>query len=567
MKALTQFIVFLGMSLLTPALAQAPFTRITVGEIVTDQEASVAGAWTDYDNDGFIDLFVPNILWAGVQGTNALYHNNRDGTFTRVCTSPFTNDVGDFGAAGWGDYDNDGHPDLVVAVYSLDGRARNPVYHNNGDGTFTTVTNTIALTSNAALATAWADYDSDGQLDLFVSTEMTPEMPLTNFLFHNDGGGAFTRITAGDVVEDGGSQGAAWADYDTDGDLDLFVSNNGREFIPSLPYANNLFYLNEGNGNLVRQNLTNLTTDPGIAHGCAWGDYDNDGWLDLFVPQYSLDGRPRSLLYRNNRDGTFTRIPNGPIVTDIGDSIAGTWGDYDNDGHLDLFVSNRSTQRNFLYHNNGDGTFTKITTGAPVTDSAYSFDCVWGDYDNDGFLDLFVATGGNRQRQANFLYRNNGNTNSWVVLKLVGTVSNRSAIWAKVRLRATLRGQTVWQLREISGGQNFGSQNDSRAHFGLGDATSADLVRIEWPLGIVQELTNVAANQILTITEPAQLVPESAGRFQIQCWINQSFEVEASTDLASWSTVATATNTAGTLVFEDAEAGQHESRYYRVVAR
>jgi hypothetical protein len=168
---------------------------------------------------------------------------------------------------------------------------------------------------------------------------------------------------------------------------------------------------------------------------------------------------------------------------------------------------------------------------------------------------------------AEFLRRNDSNADTRRRLRLVGTVSNCSAIGAKVCARATFGGQELRQVREVSGGSGHCSQNELRAHFGLGDATNVDLLRIEWPSGIVQGLKDVPAKQILTVTEPPRLIPQGAGAFQIQCWINQSFDVEASTDLAHWSNVATLTNTTGALMFEDAEADQHASRYYRVVTQ
>jgi hypothetical protein len=167
----------------------------------------------------------------------------------------------------------------------------------------------------------------------------------------------------------------------------------------------------------------------------------------------------------------------------------------------------------------------------------------------------------------NYLYHNNGLAagfaNHWLIVKPAGTVSNRSAIGAKVRVLATIRGSATWQLRVITGAY----YDDLRAHFGLGDAEHIDLVRIEWPSGVVQEVTNVDANQILEVTEPARLIPQGKGGFQIQCWIHQSFEVQCSTDLAQWNTAATVTNETGTLIFADAEADQHECRYYRAVAK
>jgi hypothetical protein len=186
----------------------------------------------------------------------------------------------------------------------------------------------------------------------------------------------------------------------------------------------------------------------------------------------------------------------------------------------------------------------------------------WFDYDNDGFLDVCLLNGDDNVSiwTANQLFHNNGNANAWLTVKPIGTVSNRDGVGAKVRVLATYAGESRWQRRDITGG-GLSNGNHRYAHFGLGDATKVDTLRIEWPSGIVQEFRDVAAKEILTVTEPSRLIPQGVGAFQIQCWINQSFEVEASTDLASWSTVATVTNTTGTLVFEDAEADQHASRY------
>jgi hypothetical protein len=192
------------------------------------------------------------------------------------------------------------------------------------------------------------------------------------------------------------------------------------------------------------------------------------------------------------------------------------------------------------------------------------FGC-WADFDNDGFPDLVVAN----TYQANggmFIYRNNGNANHWLNLGLVGTVSNRSAIGAKVRLLATIGGKTFWQLREISGYCSR-AQPDPRALFGLGDATTVEVLRIEWPSGIVQELTNLPANQFLTVTEPPRLRPLASNGFQIQCWINQSFDIETSTDLTAWAHVTTLTNETGTLEYHEKVKNDDDCRYYRVLAR
>jgi Leucine-rich repeat (LRR) protein len=240
-----------------------------------------------------------------------------------------------------------------------------------------------------------------------------------------------------------------------------------------------------------------VVTTGSESSGSSWGDYDNDGDLDLFVANASSQD---NFLYANNGNGTFTELTTGPVVTDGGNSAGSSWGDYDSDGDLDLFVANTQNQDNFLYANDGDGTFTKVTTGPVVSDGSVSYGSSWGDYDNDGDLDLVVAN----YNQNNFLYANVGNANHWINLQLVGRQSNVSAIGAKVRIRAAIGGSPVWQLCEISGqtGGGYGSQNSLNAEFGLGDATTIDSIKVEWPSGIAWDTTDVAVDQFLTITEP-----------------------------------------------------------------
>ncbi len=540
----------------------ATFTKITSGSIVTDGGFSGGCAWGDYDGDGFIDLFVANAL----VHTNFLYRNNRDGTFTRMTNASLgsmVSDVGDSSGGAWADYDNDGYLDLFVVNY----RKKSFLYHNNGDGSFTKIMQGPVVNDvGDGVAAAWADYDNDGAVDLFVSVTAS----LTNFLYHGNGDGTFTRIVSGDLATDwGGGQVPAWGDYDNDGDLDLFLPNNAAEFFPA-PYSNNLFYVNTGGGSFTRIASGNIAADPGFAHACAWGDYDNDGYLDLFVTQNSNAGRPKSLLYHNDRNGNFTRITQGDIVNDLGDSTGCAWGDYDNDGFLDLFVANRD-RSNFLYRNNGDGTFAKITSGAIVNDGGISVGCAWGDYDNDGFLDLFVANGEVTQSQNNFLYHNNGNSNQWIKVQCVGTASNRSAIGAKVRVAASIGGVMRWQLREISGGSGLG-QNDLRANIGLGDATNVHTVRIEWPSGTVQEFHNLAVKQILTVTEPPRLqtvgmAPGGSFQLLLTGGVGLRYDIETSADLAAWTLLTSVTNVSRTMTISDVGSTHFNQRFYRALSR
>jgi hypothetical protein len=325
--------------------------------------------------------------------------------------------------------------------------------------------------------------------------------------------------------------------------------------------------------------FTNLSNSAAV----AWGDYDNDGFLDAFI---SINPQGKNLLYHNNGDGTFTLVTNSVIGSEIGSSTGCAWGDYDNDGWLDLFVARTGTDSNFnivahennwLYHNNGDGTFTKVTSGSLVNEIGPSFGAAWGDYDNDGFVDLFVSNGFIISSANNFLYHNNGNSNNWINFRLVGTVSNRSAIGAKVRVKATISGKTFWQMREISGGSGHGSQNDLRANFGLGDATNVDLVRIEWPSGIVQTMTNIASKQFLTVVEGqspgtnnpprfTNVARTTAGVTDLSVSGDTGFVYlfEASTNLQNWSWLGTGTNLSGTFQFTDGHATNQLKRFYRV---
>ena len=510
------------------------FTKVTTGLIATEGGDSSGCAWGDFDNDGWADLFVGN-------GTSRsfLYRNNRDGTFVKL-TNAVPATEGRYGGS-WADYDNDGWLDLFGAS-----PGGNSLYRNRGDSTFAKITPFAGSSSANSWSGSWSDYDRDGWLDLYISNGAGNN----DALLRNNRDGTFTRIAEGRIVRDGGTTiGATWQDYNRDSWPDLYAANNG---------GLSFLYRNLQTGTFERVTTGPVGTDSQNAIVPDWGDYDNDGWPDLAVGVFG-----RCLLYRNQGNGTFLKITTGPFVTDSQNSEIVLWADYDNDGFLDLFSANTSGQNETLYRNKGDGTFAKITTGSIVNDGGNSAGAAWGDYDNDGFLDLFV---GNWQgSRPNFLYRNNGNSNSWLKVKCVGTASNRDGIGAKIRLKARIRGNDTWQLREISGGTGFG-QTPLLGHFGLGDAATVETLRIEWPAGAVQELHDVAVNRALTVTEPAELkVRRSAGSMEVTLVgaANETYLLESSENLSQWTEQVLLTNSFRTNTFMEPISPGLPRRFFR----
>ena len=459
------------------------FTKVTEGDIVNDIGGSRACSWGDFNNDGYLDIFVAN----GNNENNFLYQNNGDGTFSRTFNSDIVFDGKPAQNGTWGDYDNDGYLDLFISYLDPD----NQLFHNTGDGTFQQIpTGSMIVVSDGggSRSSAWGDFDNDGFLDLVVANRLGQN----NFLYRNNGDGSFTKITTGPVVSDGGNSFApSWGDYDNDNYLDLFITNFEED---------NFLYHNNGDGTFSK-----ITGDPVVQDGqksvCGnWVDFDNDGDLDLYVTNSQNEN---NALYKNNGDGTFLQIFDSVIVQDSSWSHTANWGDYNNDGYIDVFVSEVTGSNNFLFKNNGDGNFTRITDEIVTNEQGSSVGSAWADYDNDGDIDLFVTNLDNK----NFLYSNDGNDNNWINIKLIGFISNKSAIGAKVRIKALIDGTPIWQMREISGQSGNRGQNSLNAEFGLGNATIIDSLKIEWPSSLIQIFTNIGVNQLLTITESME-IPE-----------------------------------------------------------
>jgi len=451
------------------------FTRITSGPVVNDQGNSFHCSWSDYSDDGYLDLYFTNY----VNEDNFLYKNNKNGSFTKVTDIDIVKDDGNSISGSWGDYDNDGKIDLFVTNRGQ----KNCLYHNNGDGTFNKVTEGAVVNDvSNSMGCSWGDYDNDGFLDLFVAN-FGPK----NFLYHNNGDGTFEKVLSGDIVSASGtSTSCGWCDYDNDGDLDLFVTNWAQV---------NILYRNNGNGTFVIVNTVDFSRDTGNSIGCSWADYDNDGDFDLFVVNSFED----NFLYRNNGDATFTKILNNVIISNTDFLCSSSWGDIDNDGDQDLFITNWDENPSKLFINNGDGTFKRQTTGNIVSDNKHSVGSSWGDYDNDGDLDLAIANDGG---QDNLLYQNNGNNKNWLNVKCIGITSNTAAIGAVVKACTRINYTAKTQTQIISGQTGFASQNSLNIEFGLGDAPIVDSLIIDWPSGVHQVLPNVAIKQFLIVNEP-----------------------------------------------------------------
>jgi hypothetical protein len=494
-------------------------------------------AFFDFDNDGWPDIFVVNGsrlegFPKGQEPTSHLYRNRHDGTFADV-----TQKAG-VGLSGWGqgvcagDYDNDGFVDLFVTFWGHD-----VLLHNNGDGTFTDVTRKAGLWHDDvrwSTGCAFLDYDRDGRLDLFIAHYVDLDLPHTpepgsgaaclwkgmpvmcgprglkgthSELYHNNGDGTFTDVSQASGIAKTDAYycfTALTGDFDNDGWPDIYVTCDST---PSLLFHNN------HNGT-----FTETAVEAGVAFndggreqagmGADAVDYDGDGWLDIVKTNFSDD---TATLYHNNRDGTFSDVTPSAGLGKNSQFLG--WGtlflDIDDDGWPDLFMANGHVypeldnkglnntfrERKILYWNEHNGKFRDISldSGAGIATPFNSHGVAAADFDNDGAVEILV----NNSHDRPSLLKNLGERGNWILLKLEGTKSNRDAIGAKVTVRVGDHQQT----QEVRSGGGYISQSDFRLHFGLGKATKADAIEIRWPSGLVQRLENVAGNQIVKIRE------------------------------------------------------------------
>jgi len=493
----------------------------------------------DYDNDGRLDIFVVNGApltdptpkgaipqKTGPKYWNRLFHQKLDGTFEDVTEKAGLQGVGYGMGVAVGDYDNDGYEDLYVTAYG-----GNKLYHNNRDGTFTDVTDKAGVGGSGwSTSAAWVDLDGDGLLDLVVLRYLAWDFddiwcgehkegyraychpdyfkPIAPLVYHNDGNGHFTEVSEKiGLAKPGKGLGIAFADYDRDGGIDLFIAND------SMP---EFLYRNKGDGTFEEVALISGVAVDGEGHtfagmGVDFADYNNDGLPDLVISDLASQ---MYALYRNNGDGTFTyeSYPSG--IGRMTMSHSG-WGvrflDYDNAGWKDLLIAQghdldtieltfpnlRYREPMLLARNTGHG-FEDVSAdaGSVFREAWVGRGLAIGDIDNDGRLDAIVTT---NDGPLYVLHNETSTSNHWLILKLVGHRSNRDAIGAEVRV---VTGK-ITQVATVTTASSYLSSSDKRVHFGLGTEIVAKTIEIRWPSGIRQTLKNVRADQVLQVDEPS----------------------------------------------------------------
>jgi hypothetical protein len=495
-------------------------------------ETTGAGcAFLDYDNDGWMDIYLVNsgrcdFFDPNPPLRNALYRNNRNGTFTDVTEKAGVGGGGYGQGVAVGDYDGDGFPDIYVTQYG-----RNILYHNNGDGTFTDVTEKTGVTAPGWSSSAvWFDYDNDGRLDLFVCRFVDfdksknlpcaagdspgyciPRLykPMTSCLFHNNGDGTFTDVSKSSGIANflGKAWGVVATDINNDGRLDLFVANDTVQ---------NFLFMNRGGGKFEE-----IGAPAGVAFseggrprsgmGVDSADFNQDGWMDLFVA--NIDHEMYSL-YQNNHDESFDDAAGVTGISSATRLMSG-WGlkffDYDNDGNLDLIIANGHPddlivkkydnvgylEPPLLFHNTGRGLKNVSAESGPIFSRPLpARGLALGDFDNDGALDVLISC----NNEAPVLLKNNiGSKNHWLGIKLVGKKANIDAVGARVSYQA----RDLKRSRMKVGGGSYLSAHDPRLVLGLGQATKIDWFEVKWPQpsGFTQRFTNLPLDRYVTLRE------------------------------------------------------------------
>lgn len=485
------------------------------------------GAFFDYDLDGHLDIYI-----AGGEDRDRLYKNNGNGTFTDMSLMAGLDSTATVYTHGivTGDIDNDGDRDLYLTTWDMNNvqaYSRNYLYENNGDGTFTDISESagIHLDSTWSTAATFLDYNLDGYLDIYVVNyveyvaflrdSLTNEINgfdhtcFPNYFYINNGDNTFTEQAVAYGLDDiGCGLAVAATDYDSDGDTDIMVANDfGEWVVPNKLYRND--YPMDGFSDVSAAS----SADVGIyGMGVAIGDYNEDGHLDYYITNLGSNA-----LLQSQGDGTFVEFAAAADVlnTSYESLLVTSWGtaffDYDNNTSLDLgvtngyvpaaeFIGTTNLDPNKMYNNNGDGTFSDVSESLGLADENVGRGMAIGDYDNDGDVDILVMNLSVfvTDNPLVNLYRNDtGGNNNWSKVYLEGTNSNRDAFGAQVRLFADGRSF----IREIGGGSSHASQNESVAHFGLGTIAEIDSIIVQWPGGFTEAICNPPVNQTLNLIE------------------------------------------------------------------
>ncbi|MFT7299266.1 MAG: hypothetical protein ACI9WO_002090 [Sphingobacteriales bacterium] len=385
----------------------------------------------------------------------------------------------------WTDYNGDAGPDLFWGnVYD----GRNEIYMDNDTGHLQVFSPTFAKEGGNTYGSTWGDVDNDGDLDALIYTIFDSR----NFFYINVQDSNFKKITTGALINDfTNTFVASFYDVDVDGDVDLYVCDT-ELWDPTNKDRTNRFYLNDGRGNFTLVESSPLSQISGDVRDIAWGDFNNDGLPDVFLANF---GR-KNMLFQNVGAGEFKEVYIKAFADDLGDSNTAEFGDFDNDGDLDLFVVNAKSD-NFLYKNI-DGNFEKINSSNLTSSDEISGNFVWVDYDFDGNLDAFTT---DVFTNKNSLFLSMNSQNNWFGLKLRGRSQNRFAVGASVWVKAQINGVPTWQHREVYTRAGRPERNQDALHFGLGDSRTIDSLVIMWPGGGEQVYTNLFANQYLVVEQ------------------------------------------------------------------
>lgn len=488
MRSFTFFILFCFSICLSAQGLQ--FEPLTIPHLTTKSSDSRSANFVDLNGDGWDDIFISNSAGSGGLSNNFLYINKKNGNFERIFDDPIVGSMARFVSASFADADNDG--DLDAYVVSWGSNNKNYFYRNNGDASFSYESDNVSGSiTNFSESVAWIDANRDNKLDIYFTNSY---IDLKNAYYENSGDGVYDSNNSIEFTDELlSTRSVDWVDYDNDGDMDLFLTNEGN--------SRNSLFRNDGIDQFTKVTGLNIVKELRNSTGSSWGDIDNDGDMDLFVANYANLGQ-KNQLYRNMGDD-FQEESAFSAIDVKSSSFGSTFGDLDNDGDLDLIVCNSylgSVTKNYVYINDGTGSFTKDTESALANFSTQSYGVALGDLDNDGWLDVLLTNNRNGN-EPNSLFKNVGQGNNWVKFNCKGVVSNTSAIGTIVKLKSTMNGAATSQTRYITSSSGTCGQNSYAVHFGLADSEIVDEVIIQWPSGNIDVYSDLPINTIYDMVE------------------------------------------------------------------